>query len=115
MDWIVCPSLKCRYASQYRGFGSKSEPHSIYIVAIQAARLTGLPVKMFHSRDEEFTSSRTRHPEILYLKTGLKRDGTITARLLELPAHDHFAMLPGEQRPSAELMRSLLEWLKSSR
>jgi CO/xanthine dehydrogenase Mo-binding subunit len=37
-------------------------------------------VKMFHSRDEEFTSSRTRHPEILYLKTGLKQDGTITAR-----------------------------------
>jgi len=70
---IICPYLG-------GGFGSKSEPHSIYIVAIQAARLTGLPVKMFHSRDEEFTSSRTRHPEILYLKTGLKRDGTITAR-----------------------------------
>lgn len=70
---IVCPYLG-------GGFGSKSEPHSIYVVAIQAARLTGRPVKMFHSRDEEFTSSRTRHPEILYLKTGLKRDGTITAR-----------------------------------
>jgi CO/xanthine dehydrogenase Mo-binding subunit/aerobic-type carbon monoxide dehydrogenase small subunit (CoxS/CutS family) len=70
---VICPYLG-------GGFGSKSEPHSIYIVAIQAARLTGRPVKMFHSRDEEFTSSRTRHPEILYLKTGLKRDGTITAR-----------------------------------
>jgi CO/xanthine dehydrogenase Mo-binding subunit/aerobic-type carbon monoxide dehydrogenase small subunit (CoxS/CutS family) len=70
---IICPYLG-------GGFGSKSEPHSIYVVAIQAARLTGLPVKMFHSRDEEFTSSRTRHPEILYLKTGLKRDGSITAR-----------------------------------
>ena len=70
---IICPYLG-------GGFGSKSEPHSIYVVAVQAARLTGRPVKMFHSRDEEFTSSRTRHPEILYLKTGLKRDGTITAR-----------------------------------
>ncbi|HET9972554.1 MAG TPA: molybdopterin-dependent oxidoreductase [Streptosporangiaceae bacterium] len=70
---VICPYLG-------GGFGSKSEPHSIYIVAIQAARLTGRPVKMFHSRDEEFTSSRTRHPEVLYLKTGLKRDGTITAR-----------------------------------
>ena len=70
---VICPYLG-------GGFGSKSEPHSIYVVAIQAARLTGRPVKMFHSRDEEFTSSRTRHPEILYLKTGLKRDGTITAR-----------------------------------
>lgn len=70
---IICPYLG-------GGFGSKSEPHSIYIVAVQAARLTGRPVKMFHTRDEEFTSSRTRHPEILYLKTGLKADGTITAR-----------------------------------
>ncbi|MGE5291981.1 MAG: molybdopterin-dependent oxidoreductase [Micromonosporaceae bacterium] len=70
---IICPYLG-------GGFGSKSEPHSIYIVAVQAARLTGRPVKMFHTRDEEFTSSRTRHPEVLYLKTGLKRDGTITAR-----------------------------------
>ena len=37
-------------------------------------------MKMFHSRDEEFTSSRTRHPEIIYMKTGVKNDGTITAR-----------------------------------
>ena len=35
---------------------------------------------MFHSRDEEFTSSRTRHPEIIDIKTGVKNDGTITAR-----------------------------------
>jgi CO/xanthine dehydrogenase Mo-binding subunit/aerobic-type carbon monoxide dehydrogenase small subunit (CoxS/CutS family) len=70
---IICPYLG-------GGFGSKSEPHAIYLVAAQASRLTGRPVKMFHSRDEEFTSSRTRHPEIIYLKTGVKRDGTITAR-----------------------------------
>jgi CO/xanthine dehydrogenase Mo-binding subunit len=35
---------------------------------------------MVHSRDEEFTSSRTRHPQVLYIKTGVKKDGTITAR-----------------------------------
>jgi putative selenate reductase molybdopterin-binding subunit len=62
------------------GFGSKSEPHSIYIVAIQASMNLHRPVKMFHSRDEEFTSSRTRHPEIIDIKTGVKADGTITAR-----------------------------------
>jgi len=76
------PANKIRIISPYLGggFGSKSEPHSIYVVAIQASMNLGRPVKMFHSRDEEFTSSRTRHREILYLKTGLKRDGTITAR-----------------------------------
>ncbi len=70
---IICPYLG-------GGFGAKSEPHAIYLVAAQASRLTGRPVKMFHSRDEEFTSSRTRHPEIITMKTGVKKDGTITAR-----------------------------------
>jgi putative selenate reductase molybdopterin-binding subunit len=76
------PANKIRIISPYLGggFGSKSEPHSIYVVAIQASMNLGRPVKMFHSRDEEFTSSRTRHPEIIYMKTGVKADGTITAR-----------------------------------
>ena len=62
------------------GFGSKSETHSIYVVAIQASMNLGRPVKMFHSRDEEFMASRTRHPEIIDIKTGVRQDGTITAR-----------------------------------
>jgi CO/xanthine dehydrogenase Mo-binding subunit/aerobic-type carbon monoxide dehydrogenase small subunit (CoxS/CutS family) len=76
------PANKLRIISPYLGggFGSKSEPHSIYIVAIQASMNLHRPVKMFHSRDEEFTSSRTRHPEIIDIKTGVKSDGTITAR-----------------------------------
>ena len=76
------PANKIRIISPYLGggFGSKSEPHSIYVVAIQASMNLGRPVKMFHSRDEEFTSSRTRHPEIIDIKTGVTADGTITAR-----------------------------------
>jgi CO/xanthine dehydrogenase Mo-binding subunit/aerobic-type carbon monoxide dehydrogenase small subunit (CoxS/CutS family) len=76
------PANKLRIISPYLGggFGSKSEPHSIYIVAIQASMNLHRPVKMFHSRDEEFTSSRTRHPEIIDIKTGVKADGMITAR-----------------------------------
>jgi putative selenate reductase molybdopterin-binding subunit len=76
------PANKIRIISPYLGggFGSKSEPHSIYVVAIQASMNLHRPVKMFHSRDEEFTSSRTRHPEIIDIKTGVKADGTITAR-----------------------------------
>jgi putative selenate reductase molybdopterin-binding subunit len=76
------PANKIRILSPYLGggFGSKSETHSVYVVAIQASMNLGRPVKMFHSRDEEFTSSRTRHPEIIDMKTGVKADGTITAR-----------------------------------
>src|SRR5438552_74069 len=40
----------------------------------------GRLVKMFHSRDEEFTSSRTRYPEIIDMKTGVMADGAIMAR-----------------------------------
>jgi CO/xanthine dehydrogenase Mo-binding subunit/aerobic-type carbon monoxide dehydrogenase small subunit (CoxS/CutS family) len=82
MGVLGIPANKIRIISPYLGggFGSKSETHSIYVVAIQASKNLGRPVKMFHSREEEFTSSRTRHPEIIDIKTGVKADGTITAR-----------------------------------
>jgi CO/xanthine dehydrogenase Mo-binding subunit/aerobic-type carbon monoxide dehydrogenase small subunit (CoxS/CutS family) len=82
MGIFSLPANKIRIVSPYLGggFGSKSEPHSIYVVAIQASMNLGRAVKMFHSRDEEFTSSRTRHPETIYMRTGVKADGTITAR-----------------------------------
>jgi putative selenate reductase molybdopterin-binding subunit len=82
MGILNMPANKIRIIAPYLGggFGSKSEPHSIYVVAIQASKNLGRPVKMFHSRDEEFTSSRTRHAEIIDMKTGVKADGTITAR-----------------------------------
>ncbi|MGH2967693.1 MAG: molybdopterin-dependent oxidoreductase [Solirubrobacteraceae bacterium] len=101
------PANKIRIISPYLGggFGSKSEPHSIYVVAIQASMDLGRPVKMFHSRDEEFTSSRTRHPEIIDMKTGVKADGTITARsarvILENGAYTSYG-------PGVSLTQSML-------
>jgi 4-hydroxybenzoyl-CoA reductase alpha subunit len=82
MGILGLPAAKIRIIAPYLGggFGSKSEPHSIYICAAHFSKMTGRPVKMVHSRDEEFTSSRTRHPQILYIKTGVKKDGTLTAR-----------------------------------
>jgi len=76
------PESKIRVTAPYLGggFGSKSEVHAIHVCSLILSRKTGRPVKMGHDRDEEFTSSRTRHKEIIYLKTGVKRDGTITAR-----------------------------------
>lgn len=76
------PENKIRVTAPYLGggFGSKSEVHAIHVCSLILSRKTGRPVKMGHDRDEEFTSSRTRHKEIIYLKTGVKRDGTITAR-----------------------------------
>lgn len=60
------------------GFGGKQE---VLIEDICAALTlkTGMPVKLEYTRKEEFISSRTRHPQIIKLKTGVKKDGTITA------------------------------------
>jgi putative selenate reductase molybdopterin-binding subunit len=39
---------------------------------------TGRPVRMEWTRAMEFTSARSRHPQIIRFKTGVKKDGTIT-------------------------------------
>ncbi len=40
---------------------------------------TGRPVKLALTREEEFISSRTRHPQHLWLRSGVKKSGDITA------------------------------------
>ncbi len=60
------------------GFGGKQE---VLIEDICSALTlkTGQPVKLEYTRAEEFISSRTRHPQIVKFKTGVKKNGTITA------------------------------------
>lgn len=76
------PMSKIRVVAPYLGggFGSKSEMHALHVAALILSRKTGRPVKIGNDRDEEFIASRTRHKEIIYLKTGVTRDGRITAR-----------------------------------
>ena len=59
------------------GFGSKQEILIEDICALLALK-TGRAVKIEYSRKDVFVSSRTRHPAIIRLKTGVKKDGTIT-------------------------------------
>lgn len=61
-------------------YGSKYEMHPIEPIAAHLSKLTGKPVMITLSREEEFIASRTRHPMIIKLKTAVKKDGTITAR-----------------------------------
>ncbi len=60
------------------GFGGKQEM-LIEDVAAHLTIATGKPVQFVYTREEEFTSSRSRHPMRILLKTGVKNDGTITA------------------------------------
>jgi 4-hydroxybenzoyl-CoA reductase alpha subunit len=62
------------------GFGGKMEPSAVDFSAAYLARKTGRPVKVVLTREEEFLASRRRHASIFFVKSGVKRDGTITAR-----------------------------------
>jgi 4-hydroxybenzoyl-CoA reductase subunit alpha len=61
------------------GFGGKSDPFGHEIVVGKLAMKTGRPVKITLTREEVFYCHRGRHPVTMWMKTGLKRDGTITA------------------------------------
>lgn len=60
------------------GFGAKQEVLLEDICSALTLK-TGRPVKLEFTRAEEFYAGRTRHPQIIWLKTGVKKDGTITA------------------------------------
>jgi putative selenate reductase molybdopterin-binding subunit len=60
------------------GFGGKQEV-LIEDVAAHLTIATKRPVIFEYTRDEEFVASRSRHPMRIKMKTGVKRDGTITA------------------------------------
>ncbi|MHC1741035.1 MAG: molybdopterin-dependent oxidoreductase [Anaerolineaceae bacterium] len=60
------------------GFGGKQEV-LIEDVAAHLTIATGRPVRVELDREEEFIASRSRHPMKIHMKTGVKKDGTITA------------------------------------
>ncbi|MGD8395610.1 MAG: molybdopterin-dependent oxidoreductase [Candidatus Eiseniibacteriota bacterium] len=61
------------------GFGGKAETTPLDVCAVLFARMTGRPVMMKYSRPEMFRHFRGRHKQIMDLKLGVKRDGTIHA------------------------------------
>src|SRR5437660_3996225 len=61
------------------GFGGKSEVIPLEIIAAVAARKAKAPVKITYTREEVFWAHRGRPRTIIDLKTGVKKDGRITA------------------------------------
>src|SRR5262252_4240253 len=61
------------------GFGGKSEIIPLEIIAAVAARKSKAPVKITYTREEVFWAHRGRPRTIMDLKTGVKRDGSITS------------------------------------
>lgn len=61
------------------GFGGKSEAFSHEVVAPVLSKKAGRPVLIGLSREEVFYCHRGRHPVAMWVKTGVKNDGSITA------------------------------------
>lgn len=64
-------------------FGGKCDPMNHEIVVAKAALRLGRPVKVCLSREEVFYCHRGRHPVLMRLRTGVRRDGTLTAAHLQ--------------------------------
>ncbi|MBM2831966.1 MAG: coxL [Dehalococcoidia bacterium] len=56
-------------------------------IAALLARKTGRPVKLMSTREEVFQDGSTREPIIVYIKDGVKKDGTLVAREVKLIVH----------------------------
>jgi putative selenate reductase molybdopterin-binding subunit len=65
------------------GFGGKQEMFVEDILALAALK-TGRPVKLELTREEQFTSTSTRHPMRVTVKAGADNDGKLTALQLDV-------------------------------
>ncbi len=72
------------------GFGSKLDIYPFEPIAIFLAGITKRPVKLVFTREEEFIASPTRQPVLLKLRSGCRKDGTLTFRDVET-VHDNGA------------------------
>jgi 4-hydroxybenzoyl-CoA reductase alpha subunit len=60
------------------GFGGKSDPFNHEVIVCKLSMMTGRPVKVTLTREEVFYCHRGRHPVLMRIKTGVKKDGAIT-------------------------------------
>ena len=75
--------LRCLTPHIGAGFGNKMEAH-VQPALVKLALKAGRSVKLILSREEDFETVRARHPFVIRMKTGAKRDGTLVARETEL-------------------------------
>ncbi|MDO8691912.1 MAG: xanthine dehydrogenase family protein molybdopterin-binding subunit, partial [Dehalococcoidia bacterium] len=72
--------MTCRVGGSFGGKGDARLEH----IGLALARKAGRPVKLSMTRTETFTSSLVRHPVIIRVKTGARKDGTLRASEMEI-------------------------------
>ena len=65
------------------GFGGKQEILIEMVPAIVTLK-TRKPARLWYTRQEELHAARSRHPMVIRCKTGVMRDGTITAHEMDV-------------------------------
>jgi len=65
------------------GFGGKCDPGNHEFVVCKAALVLGRPVKISLTREEVFYQHRGRHPVLMKFRTGVSKDGKLTAMHLQ--------------------------------
>jgi 4-hydroxybenzoyl-CoA reductase alpha subunit len=61
------------------GFGGKSDPFSHEMAVARLAQITRRPVKTTLTREEVFYTHRGRHPVLMWVRSGVRKDGEILA------------------------------------
>jgi CO/xanthine dehydrogenase Mo-binding subunit len=84
-EGIDCPLEQVRINPTFIGgdFGGKGSYMDTH-VAYWLSKATGRPIRMVMTYVEELMAANPRHPAVMTFKTGVKRDGTITARHAKL-------------------------------
>ncbi|MGH8687732.1 MAG: xanthine dehydrogenase family protein molybdopterin-binding subunit [Burkholderiales bacterium] len=82
---LQMPAAKIRVIATPNGgaFGGKCDPGNHEFVVAKAALMLGRPVKVCLTREEVFYQHRGRHPVLMKLRTGVGRDGRLTAMHLQ--------------------------------
>ena len=84
-DNSIDPYKQTRYLPRILGnFGALQGNLTPYVICALLARKTGRPVRLSYSREEEFLNAGPRALAVCDLKTGVKDDGTITARQIRV-------------------------------
>src|SRR5262249_56296247 len=88
------------------GFGGKTDPFAHEIIVCKLAMVTGRPVKCTLTREEVFYAHRGRHPVLMWIRTGVTRDGRITAMhyrsALDGGAYGSDGPAPGSYTPNGK-------------
>ncbi len=92
-------SIRVNVVSVGGDFGGKGDARDLPVAYLLAQR-AGRPVKIVVTYTEELTAANPTHPTVVNIRSGVKRDGTLTARYVRVV---HASGAYGALKPNAAL------------